>query len=300
LLIGDRQPARAVAERIVAVPEGRLAGILTESGPGSALGRYAKALGIPCLDASIVAEPDAAERIAALAADWLISINNIHRLPAAVLTLFPGRALNCHPGLLPDYAGLHTHQWAIRNGEAEFGVTVHRLEPALDTGAIVAQCRFPIAETDTGLSLLTRCLATSAALLGDVLDRALGGATLSEIPQDLARRRLYRHRDALNGRIDWRLPARAVVDFVRAGNYEPFASPSYVAEFRSVSGETITVLRARAEDGPPASPGTVFGLSPEGPLVACGDGAVRLLRARRGEQIVSETQWTSCLPAMPA
>jgi methionyl-tRNA formyltransferase len=31
-------------------------------------------------------------------------------IPSDVLDIFEGRSLNFHPGLLPEYAGLHTHQ----------------------------------------------------------------------------------------------------------------------------------------------------------------------------------------------
>ena len=75
---------------------------------------------------------------------WLINVNSTMIIPAEVLALFEGRSLNFHPGLLPEYAGLHTHQWAIRNGEREFGVTVHRMEQKIDAGAIVGKLRFPI------------------------------------------------------------------------------------------------------------------------------------------------------------
>ena len=45
----------------------------------------------------------------------------------------------------------------IRNGEREFGVTVHRMEQKVDTGAIVGQLRFPIER------LVTQACPSSAA-----------------------------------------------------------------------------------------------------------------------------------------
>src|SRR5574341_1452310 len=99
------------------------------------------------------------------------------------------------------------------------------MEERIDTGAIVGVLRFPIRPDDTGLSLFSRCLATGAELFARIVNQILRGETLADVPQDLRRRRLYRHRDALDGRIDWSDTAEKIVDFVRAGNYEPFASP---------------------------------------------------------------------------
>src|SRR6187200_599745 len=98
------------------------------------------------------------------------------------------------------------------------------------------------------------------------------------MPQDLSRRRIFRHRDALDGRIDWTLPARAVADFVRAGNYEPFRSPSYVAAMQTPGGE-VEVLRTAPVGRTDAAPGAVAALDEAGPAMACGDGqALRVTR----------------------
>ena len=217
-------------------------------------------------------------------------------IPADVLKPFDGRSLNFHPGLLPEYAGLHTHQWAIRNGEQEFGVTVHRMEQRIDAGAIVGQQRFPIRPGDTGLSLFSRCLAAGAELFPRIIAQIVRGEPLADIPQDLTRRRLYRHRDALDGRIDWNDSAQRVVDFVRAGNYEPLTSPTYVARLDKVADFDIEVLRAKVEPASHGEAGTIADVSAEGPSIVCGDGAaIRIVKARRGRQPMSRAQWDDYL-----
>jgi methionyl-tRNA formyltransferase len=184
------------------------------------------------------------------------------------------------------------HQWAIRNGEMEFGVTVHVMVTAIDAGPIVARRRFPVRPDDTGLSLFRRCNATAIELLAEVATRVARGESVTESPQDLSRRCVYRHRDALDGAIDWRLPARAVVDFVRAGNYEPAQSPTYVASMESKRGVTVEVLRACVEASTSAPAGSVFGISHDGPLITCGDGnSVRLTRARLDGKILQPSDW---------
>lgn len=51
--------------------------------------------------------------------------------------------LNGHPGVLPDYRGIDSFQWAILNGEPEkVGVTVHWVDTGVDTGPILRVERF--------------------------------------------------------------------------------------------------------------------------------------------------------------
>ena len=54
--------------------------------------------------------------------------------------------LNGHPSLLPRHRGPIPVAWAIRNGDEEYGITFHRMDAELDTGAILAQRPLPIGE----------------------------------------------------------------------------------------------------------------------------------------------------------
>jgi methionyl-tRNA formyltransferase len=54
--------------------------------------------------------------------------------------------LNGHPSLLPRHRGPVPVAWSIRNGEPEIGITFHRMETELDTGAILAQRTMTIGE----------------------------------------------------------------------------------------------------------------------------------------------------------
>lgn len=300
VVIGEGRPARAVLETILAAPEADVVGLAVDDPAHATLGAFAAARGVRLISKPEFLAPGRSTALAESGCAWLISANSTQIIPQSVLDAFAGRALNFHPGLLPQYAGLHTHQWAIRNGEQEFGVTIHRMERRVDTGAIVGQARFAIRPDDTGLSLFMRCLGAGAGLLGRVVDLIVKGEALPDIPQDLTRRRLYRHRDALDGRIDWRWSAARVVDFIRAGNYEPFTSPTYVAALDPVAGAAVEVLHAACEGAAAAPPGTFVDIADAGPAVACGDGiAIRIDRARRGRALMSREHWRDYASAIP-
>lgn len=57
--------------------------------------------------------------------------------------------INCHAGILPKYRGFSANPWAIMNGEAEVGYTIHQMDEKLDNGDICYIGRFPIARNET-------------------------------------------------------------------------------------------------------------------------------------------------------
>jgi methionyl-tRNA formyltransferase len=294
-VIGEGRPAKAVIEMLMTTPGARVNQLVLKTASGNPTGEFAIGHGIP-----VVEKCNLTPKAITCRGGWLINVNSTLVVPAEVLAIFEGRSLNCHPGLLPEYAGLHTHQWAIRNGEREFGVTVHRMERRIDAGCIVGQVKFPIKPDDTGLSLFRRCLTTGTELLSQIIRQILNCELLAEIPQDLSRRRLYRHADALDGRIAWNQTAATIVNFVRAGNYEPFASPSYVARLDSVGDFEIELLRAVPEPGSNAHPGTILEISDSGPLIMCGSGtAVRIVRARCQGQLMLPRDWREYASLVP-
>lgn len=79
--------------------------------------------------------------------------------------------LNIHAGLTPMYRGVHGGYWALQNGHPElFGVTLHKVDPGVDTGDVVAQkvCEYtsvdnfttyPLIQLGVGLALLQSALA---------------------------------------------------------------------------------------------------------------------------------------------
>ena len=61
-----------------------------------------------------------------------------------------------HPGLLPRYSGPNPMGWALRNGDREMGMTIHRMTSEIDSGPILAQGVIPV--TDAGDAELRRTI----------------------------------------------------------------------------------------------------------------------------------------------
>jgi len=82
---------------------------------------------------------------------------------------------NLHFSLLPAYRGMYTSTMPLRNGEAESGVTLHRIDDGIDTGPVVAQRSFPILIDDTARDLYFKYMRAGSRLFRENLDSVLLG-----------------------------------------------------------------------------------------------------------------------------
>ena len=158
---------------------------------------------------------------------WLISMNSAAIIGGDVLEHFDGRAVNIHPGRLPDFAGLYTVQWAVRLGESETAATAHFMTDTVDAGDVVRATPVPIGRYDTGLSAWLRCIRAQAGILKWLLTEIAEGRELPRVSQDLSRRRCFKAADALGDQLPSDLRAVEAERWVRAGNYQPLSSPTY-------------------------------------------------------------------------
>jgi len=105
-------------------------------------------------------------------------------LQASYFTAFDGETINIHPSLLPRHGGrgmvgLAVHAAVLAAGDAETGVTIHRVTADLDAGPLIAQARVPVQPGDDPESLARRVLTIEHALLVESLAR-LGREGLPE------------------------------------------------------------------------------------------------------------------------
>jgi methionyl-tRNA formyltransferase len=195
-------------------------------------------------------------------------------LPKAILEAPRFGCLNLHASLLPRWRGAAPIHRAIMAGDAETGVMAMKMEEGLDTGPVAAQARVAIGPDITTGELHDELSALGADLMAQTLDRiSRGEATFT--PQSEEGVTYARKIDKSEARIDWRRSARELHNLARG--LSPFPGAFFEADFgRGL--ERVKVLRTRVEKGSGA-PGEA--LDDKG-LIACGDGALRLLRVQRG------------------
>ena len=68
----------------------------------------------------------------------------MHLLTKPFLDRFPGRIVNVHPSLLPDFPGAHAIRDALQAGVETTGVTIHVVDEGLDTGPVLRQEALPL------------------------------------------------------------------------------------------------------------------------------------------------------------
>ena len=92
---------------------------------------------------------------------------------AAFHDAFPGRVLNTHPSLLPDFKGWHAVAQALASGVEETGCTVHVATVELDDGPILAQRRVAVRADDNEASLHERIKGVERVLYPKVVTRVM-------------------------------------------------------------------------------------------------------------------------------
>jgi phosphoribosylglycinamide formyltransferase 1 len=90
-------------------------------------------------------------------------------LSASFVGRYPGRMLNIHPSLLPQYRGLHTHRRVLAAHDTEHGASVHFVTAQLDGGPVVLQSKVAVEPGDTEAALSARVQATEHIIYPRVL-----------------------------------------------------------------------------------------------------------------------------------
>ncbi|WP_422065480.1 MupA/Atu3671 family FMN-dependent luciferase-like monooxygenase [Shimia sp.] len=225
----------------------------------------------------VSSDADIAHALSEAAFDWLLSVANLDMLPEAVLKLPAKGAVNFHDGPLPQYAGLNAPVWARFNQEPRHGITWHTMLQGADTGEIVAQRLFDVVQSDTALTLNTKCYAAAIDSFPEVI-RALGDGLPETRDQDMSRRSYFgrAHRPEAAGRIDFRRNAQDVLALVRALDHGDYFNPLWAPKI-VVSGRVLLVRSAEmAESAGHGEPGAVLSVSEDSVTVACGRGAIKL------------------------
>jgi len=199
---------------------------------------------VPIFQPAKIKEPNAIERIRALAPDVIVVMAYGQILPSAVLAIPRVACLNLHASLLPRWRGAAPIQAAIAAGDRETGITVMYMDEGLDTGDILVRRKIDILASDTGGSLHDR-LAESApnALFESLGLLALGQA--QRITQDKKFATYAPKLDRESGRINWNEPAEVIERKIRAYHPWPSAFTQFKNQKLKVFTASIANLRGR-------------------------------------------------------
>lgn len=93
-------------------------------------------------------------RLRNLGADFVVLAGFLCYIAMPILKAYDQRIVNIHPSLLPRHGGRgmwgkHVHQAVLESGEAESGITIHRVTADVDGGEILFQAKCPVLVCDT-------------------------------------------------------------------------------------------------------------------------------------------------------
>lgn len=190
-------------------------------------------------------------------------------LPKAILDAPRRGCLNLHGSLLPRWRGAAPIQRAVMAGDTDTGVMVMRMEEGLDTGPVLMTERVAVGRRTAGE--LTNELARLGAKLMVRCLKAMEQGPVPEIPQAEVGVTYAKKIGKEEARIDWTRLAHEVDCQIRGLSPWPGA-------FTEVEGERLKILYSELVENTSGIPGDVLD---DQLTVACGSGAIRLVRLQR-------------------
>jgi methionyl-tRNA formyltransferase len=234
---------------------------------------FAESKGLTVRTPVSLREPGEVEQFRALGLDAAVVVAFGQILTREILEAPRLGCFNLHASLLPRWRGAAPIQRAIMAGDEVTGVQVMRMSEGLDEGPVLATATVSIGPLDTAGSLHDRLAEAGAGLLVEALD-ALGRGRAVETPQAQQGVTYAKKISARTARLKWTRPAAEIDRKIRGLSPFPgawFEAPGEKGPVR------VKALLSRAEAGE-GEPGVLLD---DGLLVACGEGAVRLLKVQR-------------------
>ncbi len=243
----------------------------------TAVDARAEELGLPVRHPIRLKGPEEQAEFAALKADVAVVVAYGLILPQAVLDAPERGCLNIHASLLPRWRGAAPIQRAIMAGDAETGVCVMQMEAGLDTGPVLLRRTLAIAPDDTAATLHDALSVLGAEAIVEALAQL---DSLTPVPQPEDGVTYAEKIDKSEAKVDWTAPAPHIDRMIRG--LSPFPGAWTMA-----NGKRLKLLQSRVVEGSGA-PGTVL----DGLTIACGDGAVDILRVQpEGKGAMDTKDW---------
>jgi methionyl-tRNA formyltransferase len=219
-----------------------------------------------------------------LGPDLFIAVGYAMILKPAVLAVPRELAANFHASLLPHYRGKHPVFWTLRGGEHRAGLTVHVMDPGIDTGDIIYQVAVRTRKDDTVSSLYSRIMDRSVNLV----ERLVADVEKSAVPrrpQSTNEGSYFSSTSEEDFRIEWSWEAEKIRRYIQM-------TPGRC--FTTTLEKRVRLSRAEvARDGRTGPAGTLQAIGRTRVLIAVGDGAVWIGGARINDG-VEQTMAASC------
>lgn len=186
-------------------------------------------------DGSHLPESEVIRAIKALEPDIGLSVFFGYIMGDEFLDIFPSGVVNLHPAYLPFNQGSYPNVWSIVE-RTPAGVTLHYVDPGIDTGDIIARQRVKVEPVDTGGSLYHRLEKNCLDLFKKTWPLIRSGEA-PRIPQSRDEGTCHRMNDV--DKIDFIEPdrtykARELIEIIRARSFPPYTGAYYIYQGQKI------------------------------------------------------------------
>jgi methionyl-tRNA formyltransferase len=239
--------------------------------------RYAEELGISVMQPATLREAHVVAELQALRPDVMIVAAYGLILPQSVLDIPVRGCINVHASLLPRWRGAAPIQAAILAGDKTTGISLMSMTAGLDCGPVFVSRQIEIGDDETAGSLHDRLAKLGGDMLAANLDDILE-SRINAVPQDDAAASYAGKIQKQDAKLEWSRSASELERQVRA--YNPVPGAFFFAPGDDTEADhplRIKCWHAKSIKDVDAAAGTVVASGPEGVVVACASGALRLL-----------------------
>ncbi len=221
--------------------------------------------------------PEFVNVIRDLAPDYIVSGYYSRIFHDEILSIPPKGCVNIHPTGLPRFRGLSPYFTHMLFGDSRNYITMHWLDPGIDTGDIIAQASVEILPDDTGYKCGHRLTEAGAQMFRENWPLVKAGKAPRK-PQDPAVASVFNFNWSI-AEIDWYKTSTEIFNLVRSIT-QPFEGA-----WTLVSGHKLRVWKTKVvpkEEELPcegALPGEVLAVTGKGLWVQCGEGQLRITDA---------------------
>ncbi len=277
VFVGTVEFSRRMLEKLISM-EALIVGVITKktseaNADFSDLSGLCEDKDIPYKYVTDINSPDSEEWIKDREPDIILCLGFSQILEEKILKIAPMGVVGYHPAKLPQNRGRHPIIWALVLGLKKTASTFFFMDKGADSGDILSQEEIEIDTEDDAGTLYEKVVQTALSQLNDILPQ-LEGKTFDLISQNGVETNYWRKRNMEDGRVDFRMTARAVCNLIR-GLTRP-----YVGAHIRYNNADIKVWKAKEiiTDFENCEYGKVLDVSGGQILVKCMENAVLFMK----------------------
>ena len=112
--------------------------------------------------------------------DLIVLAGFLLKFPESIINQFPGKVINIHPALLPNYGGkgmygMNVHKAVLEKKEKETGITIHYVNEHYDEGEYISQHKVSIENCTSAEEIAQKIQELEHKYFPEVIERLLKG-----------------------------------------------------------------------------------------------------------------------------